>query len=68
MVNLMMTVIDFTNAFKSIPHYLIMPTMKQWNFPEWTQKIIANMYEEATSVIEMRGRRTEKIRWKRGVK
>jgi hypothetical protein len=29
MVNLMMTVIDFTNAFKSIPHYLIMPTMKQ---------------------------------------
>jgi hypothetical protein len=29
MVNFMMTVIDFTNAFKSVPHYLIMSTMKQ---------------------------------------
>jgi hypothetical protein len=33
---LVMTIIDFTNAFGSVPHELIMSTMRQRNFPEWT--------------------------------
>jgi hypothetical protein len=32
-----MTTIDFTNAFGSVPHKLIMSTMRQQNFPEWTR-------------------------------
>jgi hypothetical protein len=65
---LVVTAIDFTNAFGSIPHQLIMSTMRQRNFPEWTQKIVSEMYGGATSVIEMRGNRSEKVVWKRGVK
>jgi hypothetical protein len=33
-VNLVMTAINFTNAFGSVPHDLIMLTMKQRNFLE----------------------------------
>jgi hypothetical protein len=66
--NLVVTAIDFTNAFGSVPHDLIMSVMRQRRFPEWTQKIVASMYQGATSVIEMKGNRSEKIAWKRGVK
>jgi hypothetical protein len=38
-----------------------MSVMRQRNLPEWTQKIVASMYEEATSVIEMKTKRMEKI-------
>jgi hypothetical protein len=55
--DLVVTAIDFTNAFGSVPHELIMSVMKQQNFPVWTQKIFADMYEGATSVIEKRGSR-----------
>jgi hypothetical protein len=33
--NLVMTTIDSTNAFGSVPHELIMSMMRQLNFPEW---------------------------------
>jgi hypothetical protein len=33
---LVMTTIDFTNAFGSVPHEPIMSTMRQRNFPKWT--------------------------------
>jgi hypothetical protein len=66
--NLVVTAIDFTNAFGSVPHELIMSTMRQRNFPEWTQRVVWNMYEGATSVIETSGSRSRKIAWKRGVK
>jgi hypothetical protein len=65
---LIVTAIDFTNAFGSVPHQLIMSTMQQRNFPEWTRRIVADMYNGASSVIEVQGRRSEKIPWKRGVK
>jgi hypothetical protein len=65
---LIVTAIDFTNAFGSVPHQLIMSAMKERNFPEWTQKIVADMYLGASSVIEVRGGRSSKIPWKRGVK
>jgi hypothetical protein len=66
--NLVVTAIDFTNAFGSVPHELIMSTMKQRNFPSWTLKIVADLYDGATSVIEKQGTRSEQIPWKRGVK
>jgi hypothetical protein len=62
------TAIDFTNAFGSVPHELIMSVMRQRRFPEWSQRIVASMYRGATSVIELNGVRSEKIAWKRGVK
>jgi hypothetical protein len=66
--SLIMTAIDFTNAFGSVPHELIMMTMKQRNFPIWMQRIVMDMYRGATSMIEMKGIRSNKIGWKRGVK
>jgi hypothetical protein len=65
---LVVTAIDFTNAFGSVPHELIMSTMKQRNFPEWSRKIVSDMYDGATSVMKVRESRTEKIGWRRGVK
>jgi hypothetical protein len=65
---LIVTAIDFTNAFGSVPHGLIMSAMRQRKFPEWTQNIVADMYSGASSVIEVQGGRSDKIPWKRGVK
>jgi hypothetical protein len=65
---LIVTAIDFTNAFGSVPHELIMSVMRQRGFSEWTRAIVDDMYEGASSVIEVRGSRTGKIAWKRGVK
>jgi hypothetical protein len=45
-----------------------MSTMKQRNFPSWTRNIITDLYNGATSVIEKRGTRSERIPWKRRVK
>jgi hypothetical protein len=33
--SLIVTATDFTNAFGSLPHELIMSTMKQGNLPMW---------------------------------
>jgi hypothetical protein len=66
--SLVVTAINFANAFESVPHELIMSTMRQRNFPEWAQDIVRSMYDGATSVVEVKGTRTEKIAWKRGVK
>jgi hypothetical protein len=66
--SLVVTAIDFTNAFGSVPHNLIMSPMKQRNFPDWMMNIVKDMYQGASSTIEMRGTLTEKIAWKRGVK
>jgi hypothetical protein len=66
--NLVVTAIDCTNAFGSVPHELIMSTMKQRNCPSWTRNIIIDLYKGATSVIERRGTRSERMLWKRGVK
>jgi hypothetical protein len=41
---LVITTIDFTDAFGSVQHELIMSKMRQRNFPEWTQSIVSDMY------------------------
>jgi hypothetical protein len=66
--NLIVTAIDFTNAFGSVPHDLIMSTLRQRNLPEWVQGIVSAMYTGSSSTIEVSGNRTRKIGWNRGVK
>jgi hypothetical protein len=66
--SMIITAIDFTNAFGSVPHELIMSTMKQRNFPMWIQEIVRDMYTGATSTIELQGVRSEAIPWNKGVK
>jgi hypothetical protein len=59
--DLIVTAIDFANAFGSVPHDLIMSVMKQRGFPEWTRGIVESMYDGATSVLEVGGGRSRKI-------
>jgi hypothetical protein len=54
---LVVRAIDFTNAFGSVPHELIMSTMRQRNFPSWMRKFVEDLYKGATSIIEKRGAR-----------
>jgi hypothetical protein len=66
--SLVVTAIDFTNPLGSVPHELIMSVMRQRQFPEWSQRIVASIYRRETAVIENNGVRSQKIAWKRGVK
>jgi hypothetical protein len=66
--SLIVTTVDFANAFGSVPHEMIMSTLKQRNFPEWVRAIVEDMYTDARSTIEYRGRQTQPIRWRKGVK
>jgi hypothetical protein len=61
--DLMATVIDFSNAFGSIPYSLIISTLKQLNFLIWVRPIIKNIYDDAKSKIKDRGRQTGSIKW-----
>jgi hypothetical protein len=63
--DLIVTAIDFMNAFGSVPHDLIMSVMAQRNFPQWTRDIVASMYSDASCVIELRGDRSTKVPWER---
>jgi hypothetical protein len=62
--NLVVIAIDFTSAFGSVSHEMIMSTMRQRNFPNWTVEIVRDIYSGATSVIELKGNRSEQIGWK----
>jgi hypothetical protein len=65
---LVITAVDFTNAFGSVPHELILSAMKQRNCPEWTRNIVRDMYTNASSYIELAGDKSQPISWKKGVK
>jgi hypothetical protein len=65
---LVVTAIDFTNAFGSVPHELILSAMKQRNFPEWTIAILRDMYTDVSSFIELRGDKSNPISSRKGVK
>jgi hypothetical protein len=62
------TTIDFTNALGSVPHEPIMSTMRQRTVPEWTQSIASDIHTAATSIIELKGNRSDPVAWKRGMK
>jgi hypothetical protein len=65
---LVVTAIDFTNAFGSVPHELIYSTMEQRGFPEWTRRLVQDIYKGASSFIDLRGDKTESISVRKGVK
>jgi hypothetical protein len=58
---LIVTTIDFTRAFGSVPQELVMTTMQQRDFPEWTRRIVGDMYYSASSRIEICGGHSGKI-------
>jgi hypothetical protein len=66
--NIVATAIDFSNAFGSVPQEMILSVMQQRGFPEWMCQTVKEMYTGASSVVEVRGRRTPHVAWKRGVK
>jgi hypothetical protein len=41
--DLIVTAVDFTKAFGSVPHELIMSTLKQANLPEWVRVIVKDI-------------------------
>jgi hypothetical protein len=66
--DLIVRAIDFSNAFGSVPHHLIMSTLKQLNFPIWVRIIIKDGYDNAKSTIDGRGRQACSTKWGKGVK
>jgi chaperonin cofactor prefoldin len=66
--DLIVTAIDFTNAFGSAPHELIMSMLKQLNFLKWVRAIVKDLYDDAKSTIEYKGNQTRPITWRKGVK
>jgi hypothetical protein len=59
--NLLVAAIDFSNAFGSVPHNLIISTLKQLNFPIWASAIIKDMHDSAKITMEHRRRQTESM-------
>jgi hypothetical protein len=66
--NLIVTAIDFSNAFGSFRHELITSTLKQVNFAIWVRPIIKDMDNDAKSTTEDRERQTGSIKWRKGIK
>jgi hypothetical protein len=66
--SLVVRAIDFSNVFGSVPHDLIMSVRRQRNFPEWMRNIVTDMYDGATSIVPLKGTRSEALGWKKGVK
>jgi hypothetical protein len=66
--DLTVTAIHLSNAFGSVPHDLIMSTLKQLNFLMWVGAIIKDMYENAKSRVEDTGRQAGSINWGKDVK
>ena len=62
-----MLTIDLTNAFGSVPHQLIIDTMKRKSFPSILINIIDDIYTDNFTVIDVNGSRSSKIPNKRGV-
>jgi hypothetical protein len=65
--DLIVTAIDFTKAFGSVPH-VITSMLKQLNFPIWMKAIFEDMYEDVKSTIGSKGNQTRPITWRKGVK
>ena len=62
-----LTAIDLTNAFGSVPHQLIFDTLKQKGFGSTFRTIIEDLYANSETSIEVKGQRSEAIKIRRGV-
>jgi hypothetical protein len=61
--DLIVTAIDFTNAFGSVPHEIIMSTLKQLNFPERVKTIVKDSDDDARSMTEYKRKWTRPVTW-----
>jgi hypothetical protein len=66
--NLVVTAIDFTSAFATFADGLIMSTIRQLNFPEWTQNLTAKLCSGAIPAIQLKRNRSDRTERKKGVK
>ena len=62
-----MLAVDFTNAFGNVSHKLFLSILKQKGFPEFFINIIADIYKNNFTYIEVNGSKSDRIQWKRGV-
>jgi len=60
--------LDFKNAFGSVPHEMILGSMKRFGFSENLIKMAEALYDRATTRIWIRREATEEIQIRRGVK
>jgi hypothetical protein len=59
--------LDFTNAFGSVPHQLFLDVMRMRGLPDSLIAVIADLYHDNSTVVEMNGQKSEHVSWKRGV-
>jgi hypothetical protein len=45
--DLIASTIDFTKTFRALAYELVISIMRQLNFSEWTQVVVADMYNGA---------------------
>ena len=62
-----MITIDLTNAFGSVPHSLFIDTLTRKGMPQSFIQIVKDIYTDNTTVIDVNGKRSEKVPIKRGV-
>jgi hypothetical protein len=60
--DLLVIAIDFSNAIGSVPHNLIVSTLKQLNFRIWGRAIIKDMYDNAQTTMEHRRGQTDSMK------
>ena len=65
--NIILTAIDLTNAFGSVPHDLIFDTIIRKGFVGSFLEIVKDIYSDNFTQIEVKGRRSEKIQIRKGV-
>jgi hypothetical protein len=61
-----MVQIDFSNAFGSVPHELILTSMYSLGFPYATVELVRDIYTDDPSKITLTGGETNFINWQRG--
>ena len=59
--------IDFTNAFGTVPHQLILDSLKRKGFGETFTSVIGDLYTNNKTTIDVNGVRSGSINWNRGV-
>lgn len=66
--SIVITTLDFTNAFGSIPHKAILWAMKRRGFPIELIKAIKNLYQNSFTNFHVNGEISDSIQIKRGVR
>ena len=65
--NCVLTAVDLTNAFGSVPHQLIFDTIERKGFNGTFLSIVKDIYRDNFTQIDVGGKRSEKIQIRKGV-